>query len=89
MYVFSLYNSLTEKFVIAYCVTYITVLLCTIFSATICSRCNNRCEKRERTDQAFRELVLREKCLLRKLALKEREVKDYAVSTYLKSFTIV
>lgn len=50
------------------------------FSATICSRCNNRCDKRERTDQAFRELMSREKCLLRKLAIKEQEVQNYVVS---------
>ncbi|XP_025421072.1 pre-mRNA-splicing regulator female-lethal(2)D-like isoform X2 [Sipha flava] len=44
---------------------------------TLCSRCNKRCEKKERTDQDFRELVLREKCLLRKLANKEQEIQDY------------
>jgi len=42
--------------------------------ATVCSRC----DKSEHTDQAFRELVLREKSLLRKLALKEQEIHDYA-----------
>lgn len=57
------------------------------FSATICSRCNNRCDKRERTDQAFRELVLREKYLLRKLAIKEQEIQDYSVSILTK-FTL-
>ncbi|XP_050435965.1 pre-mRNA-splicing regulator female-lethal(2)D isoform X2 [Adelges cooleyi] len=46
--------------------------------STICSRCNNRCDKKERTDQAFRELMLREKVLLRKLAIKEQEINDYA-----------
>jgi len=50
------------------------------FLASVCSKCNNRCDKRERTDQSFRDLVLREKCLLRKLALKEQEIHDYAVS---------
>lgn len=50
------------------------------FSATICSRCNNRYDKRDGKDQAFQELVLREKFLLRKLALKEQELQDNAVS---------
>lgn len=58
----------------------IIVLKYIIFSAPVCSKCNNRCDKSERTDKAFRELVLREKCLLRKLALKEQEIHDYAVS---------
>lgn len=38
------------------------------------------CDKRERTDQDFRKLVLREKCLLRKLTIKEQEIQEYAVS---------
>ncbi|XP_050535749.1 pre-mRNA-splicing regulator female-lethal(2)D [Daktulosphaira vitifoliae] len=46
--------------------------------ATICSRCSNRCDKKEQNDQAFRELVLREKVLLRKLAIKEQEIQDYS-----------
>lgn len=50
------------------------------FSATICSRCNNRYDKKEDKDQAFQELVLREKFLLRKLVLKDQELQDYAVS---------
>ncbi|XP_022173365.1 pre-mRNA-splicing regulator female-lethal(2)D isoform X2 [Myzus persicae] len=48
------------------------------FKATICIRCNLLCDKRERTDQEFRKLVLREKCLLRKLTIKEQEIQDYA-----------
>ncbi|VVC31690.1 Hypothetical protein CINCED_3A015681 [Cinara cedri] len=48
------------------------------FSATICSKCNNRYDKREGKDQAFQELLLREKFLLRKLAIKEQELQDYA-----------
>lgn len=72
-----------EQYITYYCLIDIIVLKCIIFSATICSRCNNRCDKSERTDQAFRELVLREKCLLRKLALKEKEIQDYAVSACL------
>ncbi|XP_027846634.2 pre-mRNA-splicing regulator female-lethal(2)D isoform X2 [Aphis gossypii] len=48
------------------------------FKATICIRCNLLCDKRERTDQDFRKLVLREKCLLRKLTIKEKEIQDYA-----------
>lgn len=76
-------RSSVEQLVHYCCLTHINpwFLMYTVFSATICSRCNNRCDKRERTDQAFRELVLREKCLLRKLALKEQEIQDYAVST--------
>jgi len=56
------------------------ILKYAIFSATICIRCNLLCDKRERTDQDFRKLVLREKCLLRKLTIKEKEIQDYAVS---------
>lgn len=54
------------------------VLKYTIFSATICIRCNLLCDKRDQTDQDFRKLVLREKCLLRKLTIKEQEIQDYA-----------
>lgn len=57
---------------------YIIILKCVIFSASICSRCNNRCDKNK--DKEFRELVLREKYLSRKLALKEQETHDYVVS---------
>ncbi|XP_025208780.1 pre-mRNA-splicing regulator female-lethal(2)D-like isoform X1 [Melanaphis sacchari] len=46
--------------------------------ATMCIRCNLLCDKRERTDQDFHKLVLREKCLLRKLTIKEQEIQDYA-----------
>ncbi|XP_015370775.1 PREDICTED: pre-mRNA-splicing regulator female-lethal(2)D [Diuraphis noxia] len=46
--------------------------------ASICIRCNLLCDKKERTDQEFRKLVLREKCLLRKLTIKEQEIQDYA-----------
>lgn len=40
------------------------------------------CDKKEQTDQEFRKLVLREKCLLRKLTIKEQEIQDYAVSIW-------
>jgi len=74
-----------NRFTVEQLITYnylidIMVLKYIIFSAPVCSRCNNRCDKSERTDKAFRELVLREKCLIRKLALKEQEILDYAVS---------
>ncbi|XP_008187985.1 pre-mRNA-splicing regulator female-lethal(2)D [Acyrthosiphon pisum] len=46
--------------------------------ASICIRCNLLCDKSERTDQDFRKLVIREKCLLRKLTIKEQEIQDYA-----------
>jgi len=58
------------------------VLKYTIFSASICIRCNLLCDKSERTDQDFRKLVIREKCLLRKLTIKEQEIQDYAVSIW-------
>jgi len=48
----------------------------------MCIRCNLLCDKSERTDQDFHKLVLREKCLLRKLTIKEQEIQDYAVSIW-------
>ncbi|VVC30849.1 Hypothetical protein CINCED_3A010078 [Cinara cedri] len=41
---------------------------------SICSKCNNR----DRTDHAYQEMLAREQCLLRKLALKEQEIQDHS-----------